>query len=87
MLAEASGTGARIDVADVPAPDGVAFGDWLTCFPGFGMVTADAPEIASPLAESSTIGELTATPGVVLRWPDGVETRALDAGATGLGKA
>jgi putative N-acetyltransferase (TIGR04045 family) len=87
MIAEASGTGARIDVADIPAPPGVAFGDWVTCFPGFGMVTADAPEMASPLALSATIGELTATPGVMLRWPDGVETAAVDAGATRLGKA
>jgi len=87
MLAEASGVGARIDVAAVPAPDGVAFGDWLTCFPGFGMVTADAPPLASPLARSATIGELTADTGVVLRWPDGVETRAVGAGATGLGMA
>ncbi len=87
MLAEASGAGARIDVADIPAPDGVAFGDWLTCFPGFGMVTADAPDMSSPLAATSTIGELTAAPGVVLRWPDGVETTAVEEAATGLGKA
>lgn len=87
MLAEASGTGARIDVADIPAPPDVAFGDWLTCFPGFGMITADAPEIPSPVASSSTIGELTSAAGVTLRWPDGVETTALDTGATGLGRA
>jgi len=87
MLAEASGAGARIDVADIPAPPDVAFGDWLTCFPGFGMVTADAPDMSSPLAATSTIGELTASTGVVLRWPDGVETVAVETGATGLGKA
>ncbi|PTT19517.1 AIR synthase, partial [Microbacterium sp. HMWF026] len=87
MLAEASGTGALIDVAEIPAPPDVAFGDWLTCFPGFGMLTAAAPEIPSPLAQSASIGELNAEPGVVLRWPDGVETRALDTDATGLGQA
>lgn len=87
MLAEASGSGARIDVAEIPAPAGAAFGDWLTCFPGFGMVTADAPPVASPIAETATIGELTTAPGVVLRWPDGVQTRAVEAGATGLGSA
>ncbi|MDQ1206267.1 MSMEG_0567/sll0787 family protein [Microbacterium sp. SORGH_AS_0862] len=87
MLAEASGTGARIDVADIPAPPDVAFGDWLTCFPGYGMLTAEALEIPSPLAHSATIGQLSAEPGVVLRWPDGVETRALDTDATGLGQA
>ncbi|MDF2989912.1 MAG: synthase [Microbacterium sp.] len=87
MLAEASGTGALIEVADIPAPPDVAFGDWLTCFPGFGMLTAEAPDIPSPLAQSATIGVLSAEPGVVLRWPDGVETRALGTDATGLGKA
>ncbi|BFM24845.1 MSMEG_0567/sll0787 family protein [Microbacterium sp. che218] len=87
MLAEASGTGALIDVASVPAPSDVAFGDWLTCFPGFAMLTADAPQMSSPLATSATIGELSTELGVVLRWPDGVETRALDADATGLGQA
>lgn len=87
MLAEASGSGARIDVSEIPAPEGIAFGDWLTCFPGFGMVTAGAASMASPLASSAGIGELTTGSGVVLRWPDGVETTAVDAGATGLGEA
>jgi putative N-acetyltransferase (TIGR04045 family) len=87
MLAEASGAGARIDVAEIPAPQGVGFGDWLTCFPGFGMVTAGTATLASPLASSATIGELTTGSGVALRWPDGIETTVVAAGATGLGKA
>lgn len=87
MLAEASGAGARIDVSEIPAPEGIAFGDWLTCFPGFGMVTAGTAPMASPLASSAGIGELTTGSGVVLRWPDGVETTVVDAGATGLGEA
>ncbi|MDF2441910.1 MAG: hypothetical protein JWR01_113 [Subtercola sp.] len=43
MMAEASGVGAELSVADIPRPGGAGMADWLTCFPGFGMVTADAP--------------------------------------------
>ncbi|WP_369373949.1 MSMEG_0567/sll0787 family protein [Promicromonospora sp. Populi] len=90
MLAEASGTGATIDVADVPAPDDAAPGDWLTCFPGFAMLTADpsgAGRMSSPLAATAECGELTAEPGVRLRWPDGVTTVAVPGAATGFGPA
>lgn len=90
MMAEASGSGARIDVAAVPAPPDVAFGDWLTCFPGYAMVTADptdAPPITTELATTAAIGQLTRSPGVSLRWPDGHETSVVGAQATGLGAA
>ena len=90
MLAEASGTGAVLDVARIPAPESAGFSDWLTCFPGFGMITADRPlgsRIASPIATSRGCGRLTAEPGVRLRWPDGVETDAAPPAATGLGSA
>ncbi|WP_438354948.1 MSMEG_0567/sll0787 family protein [Microbacterium sp. CJ88] len=90
MLAEASGVGATIDVDAIPAPDGVAFGDWLTCFPGFAMLTADAPgrgRMSSAPAATAAIGRLEAAPGVRLRWPDGVETDAAGPSATGLGAA
>lgn len=87
MLAEASGAGARIVVDAIPAPADVAFGDWLTCFPGFGMVTASAPADHSPLATTAGIGSLTTDAGVVLAWPDGVETNAAPPAATGLGAA
>jgi AIR synthase-related protein len=40
MLAEASGCGAVLDVASVPRPSAATIGDWLTCFPGFAMITA-----------------------------------------------
>lgn len=92
MLAEASGTGAVVDVARVPTPDAATTGDWLTCFPGFAMLTADAPgrsgmaDAAGDLATSAACGELTTAPGVRLRWPDGVTTDAAGA-ATGLGPA
>jgi len=92
MLAEASGVRAVLDVADVPAPDAVAPGDWLTCFPGFAVVTADHPDATSraPLpahVTSRTCGELTEGAGVGLRWPDGVVTEAVSTTVTGLGAA
>ncbi|GAA1840820.1 MSMEG_0567/sll0787 family protein [Microlunatus capsulatus] len=90
MLAEASGCGATLDVADVPRPAGATAGDWLTCFPGFAMLTADAPGAepasAGP-ATSAVCGTLHDTPGVSLRWPDGRLTEALSPHVTGLGPA
>jgi putative N-acetyltransferase (TIGR04045 family) len=90
MLAEASACGAKIDVARVPRPDGVAAGDWLTCFPGFAMLTVDAPGApaldAGP-AVGARIGELVTKSGVRLRWPDGAVTVAVNPTVTGLRKA
>ncbi len=90
MLAEASGCGAEVEVASIPRPDGVEAGDWLTCFPGFAMVSADAPATqplsAGPAAQA-VCGRLTRTPGVRLRWPDGALTTALAGPVTGLGPA
>lgn len=92
MLAEASGVRAVLDVADVPTPDAAAPGDWLTCFPGFAVITADHPD-AGPRAAlpahvtSRTCGELTDGTGVGLRWPDGVVTEAVSTTVTGLGAA
>lgn len=102
MLAEASGYGAVVDVASVPTPGPstsggagrgggeVTMGDWLGCFPGFGMVTADRPgesRMESPLAATAEVGRLTLERGVLLRWPDGETTRAISGGVTGLGPA
>lgn len=93
MLAEASGCGAVLDVADVPTPAGATTGDWLTCFPGFAMITTDpaGPADRSPAptgpATSRPCGELTDGVGVRLRWPDGRSTSALTAPVTGLGPA
>ncbi|MFY1671438.1 MSMEG_0567/sll0787 family protein [Plantactinospora sp. WMMB334] len=90
MLAEASGVGAVLDVAHVPRPEGAAMGDWLTCFPGFGMVTADRAGSPVPVAgptAGADCGELVAGRGVRLRWPDGELTEAIPTDVTGLGPA
>ena len=90
MLAEASGCGAELDVAAVPRPDGVRLADWLTCFPGFALVTAgeapiDPAEVAP--ARVNACGKLVQRPGVTLVWPDGERSRALDGPVLGLGPA
>ncbi|MGA9871046.1 MAG: MSMEG_0567/sll0787 family protein [Rhodococcus sp. (in: high G+C Gram-positive bacteria)] len=90
MLAEASGTGAILDVADIPKPASASMGEWITCFPGFAMITADRPDAQcapSGPAISASCGELTGVPGVALRWPDGITTRAVASTVTGLGEA
>ncbi|MFG2578743.1 MSMEG_0567/sll0787 family protein [Streptomyces malaysiensis] len=90
MLAEASGCRAVLDVAAVPRPREAAMGDWLTCFPGFAMLTADAPgapPLAAGPAEGAVCGELSAGEGVGLRWPDGDITEAVTSTVTGMGPA
>ncbi|MEN8675372.1 MSMEG_0567/sll0787 family protein [Nocardioides sp.] len=91
MLAEASGCRAVLDVAAIPTPVGASYGDWLTCFPGFAMVTAErAPSGAVPgsglpdFLTTASCGELTDGVGVGLRWPDGVVTEAISSTVTGL---
>jgi hypothetical protein len=90
MLAEASGCRAVLDVADIPAPVAASTGDWLTCFPGFAMVTADRPGAPPPPAApavASACGVVTREPGVRLAWPDGEVTTAIGGPVTGLGQA
>lgn len=104
MLAEASGCGAELAVGAIPRPAAgqAKLADWLTCFPGFAMVTADAPgratdfdpsaspsAVAAPAgpATSAAIGALTSDPGVRLIWPDGEVTTAIPGAVTGLGPA
>ena len=91
MLAEAGGTGAELEVARVPRPSGADMGAWLTCFPGYAMLTADR-QGGSPVempdgVVSEACGVLSAEPGVRLRWPDGVTTIAVAPEVTGLGRA
>ncbi|NUR96610.1 MAG: GNAT family N-acetyltransferase [Kribbellaceae bacterium] len=87
MLAEASGCAAVLDVAAVPKPEVASMGDWLTCFPGFAMLTAGPRELNAGPATGASCGELATGQGVVLRWPDGDVTPALTAGVTGMGAA
>jgi AIR synthase-related protein len=87
MLTEASGCAAVLDVADVPKPDIASLGDWLTCFPGFAMLTAGPREIEAGPAVSKVCGQLREGQGVSLRWPDGEITEAVPAGVTGMGAA
>ncbi len=89
MLAEAAGIGADVDVAAVPRPAGTDMASWLTCFPGFGMLTAGQAAPAALPAGTADVacGRLTSAPGVRLRWPDGLVTPALTGGVTGLGTA
>jgi putative N-acetyltransferase (TIGR04045 family) len=90
MLAEASGCAAVLDVAAVPRPQSAAMGDWLTCFPGFAMLTADEPgrpPLPAGPATGAVCGELAAGQGVGLRWPDGEITEAVTGSVTGMGTA
>jgi AIR synthase-related protein len=91
MLAEASGTGAELEVARIPRPADADMGAWLTCFPGYAMLTADRAGAVLPQAPAGVVtdacGLLTADRGVRLRWPDGVTTTAVAADVTGLGRA
>ncbi|MFT4128443.1 MAG: AIR synthase-related protein, partial [Gordonia sp. (in: high G+C Gram-positive bacteria)] len=89
MLAEASGTGAELDVASIPRPADATMGSWLTCFPGFAMVAADRTPVRGVPgpAVAAACGQLTATRGVRLRWPDGEVTGAIADAVTGLGVA
>ncbi|MGW0035448.1 MSMEG_0567/sll0787 family protein [Gordonia sp. NPDC003376] len=89
MLAEASGTGAELEVSAIPRPDAATLGEWLTCFPGFAMLTADdrpVRDVPGPAA-AAPCGWLTADVGVRLRWPDGEVTGAVASSVTGLGAA
>jgi putative N-acetyltransferase (TIGR04045 family) len=90
MLAEAGGTGAELEMAAVPRPTTTDIGSWLTCFPGYAMLTAG--EQRSPAALPNGVvaadcGSLTTEQGVRLRWPDGVTTTALASPVTGIGPA
>ena len=103
MLAEASGAGADLDVAAVPAPGGVTLADWLACFPGFAVVAADrrapadpgsagAPPPARPGTAAGTVtsarcGRLRDGAGVDIVWPDGERIRVVDGPVTGMGQA
>ena len=79
---------ARARRADIPKPAGATVGDWLTCFPGFAMVTADRPgpppAVAGPAPPRCAAPRRRAT-GVGLRWPDGDRRPRPLPGVTGTG--
>ena len=91
MLAEASGTGAELDVARIPRPAAADMGAWLTCFPGYAMLTADRagapPPECRPAWSPARCGRLTGEP----RGPAAVarrcHTTAVAPDVTGLGRA
>jgi putative N-acetyltransferase (TIGR04045 family) len=91
MLAEASGCGAELEIARIPRPANALMADWLTCFPGFGVVLAQAPGAPAPRggpAVCAGCGHLSTDGGVRLRWPDDEITTAIaTATITGLGPA
>lgn len=90
MLAEAGGTGAELEMAAVPRPATADIGSWLTCFPGFAMLTAGEHRRPAELPDGvvgADCGSLTTEQGVRLRWPDGVTTTALASPVTGIGPA
>ncbi|EON32893.1 Selenophosphate synthetase-like protein [Gordonia terrae C-6] len=92
MLAEASGTGAELDVTAVPRPDDASMGGWLTCFPGYAMLSTNRAGARSAVPAPDPVttadcGRLTTEPGVRLRWPDGETTVAVASTVTGLGSA
>ncbi|MGK2881352.1 MAG: MSMEG_0567/sll0787 family protein [Mycobacterium sp.] len=92
MMAEASAAGAVITITDVPKPAHAQMGDWLSCFPGFAMITADIPGRgvvdpgpATTAACGSFHHRTPAEPLVAIRWPDGETTTAISGTVTGLG--
>ena len=90
MLAEASGCAAVLDVVSVPRPAAATMGDWLTCFPGFAMLSTDESRqhlTGTTPATSARCGQLTTGAGVTLRWPDGEVTPVVPGVVTGMGRA
>jgi uncharacterized protein len=66
MMIEASGCGARLDLAAIPAPPGTAALRWLTAFPSFGFVLAvDPGEVATVCARFDVVGVAAAAVGEI----------------------
>lgn len=87
MLAEASGCRAVLEVDQIPMPADATAGDWLTCFPGFAMISSERTPARLSLpdfVDTAVCGRLTEGRGVDLRWPDGIVTAAIDSAVTGI---
>jgi uncharacterized protein len=82
MLAECSRVGARIDVAQVPRPEGVPHARWLQTFPSYGFLLAVRPaDVPAVLARfnargiaAADVGEFTADQRVVISDGQATET-------------
>ncbi|MFM0673186.1 sll0787 family AIR synthase-like protein [Paraburkholderia sediminicola] len=82
MLLECSQVGARIDLARIPKPEGVALERWVTAFPSFGYLLSVRPEHVDSVQAQfdaralacAVIGSVDATSQVVLHQRDDVAT-------------
>ncbi|HTK65348.1 MAG TPA: AIR synthase related protein [Pseudonocardia sp.] len=52
MLLECGPFGVTLDLDAIPRPDGVAWAEWLTCFPSFGFLLTTPPDRAQECAEA-----------------------------------
>ena len=70
MMLETSGVGARLDLAALPAPEGVEPFRWLNAFPSFGFVLSVEPSaVAATCARFAAAGVAAACVGEVTREP------------------
>jgi AIR synthase-related protein len=82
MLAECSRVGARLELGNIPKPDGVPLDRWLQTFPSYGFLVAVHPaKVLAALARftdrgiaATEIGEITADQRVVIRAGAAAET-------------
>jgi len=66
MMIEASGCGATIDLARLPAPPGIDALRWLTAFPSFGFLVAVEPvSVSSVCARFDAVGVACAPVGTI----------------------
>jgi AIR synthase-related protein len=81
MLAEASGIGMTLRLADIPCPSGLAPATWLTVFPSYGFLLAVDPAALGPVLSAfasagiaaAHIGRCDDTRRVVVEEADGPE--------------
>lgn len=96
MLAEANGCGAEFLIDAVPKPRDAGVADWVTCFPGFAMLTASPPTsdaqgraaaASGGLGSAAVCGRLVTGTGVDVVWPDGETITVISGPVTNLGVA
>ncbi len=67
MMLEASGRGAVVDLARLPAPENVDPVRWLTAFPSFGFLLAvDADDVAATCLRFAAVGVAAAAVGEIV---------------------